>query len=230
MTLSFTIATDADLLVKIGQKVNFNDPLTKKKSSEEVTIPLSSLLGLRPNAIFKSLKHFVGEIIHKGDLIAQNKGLLSTKNYFSETDGIIKEVNHQDGSLIIEKISPEESMSCFFKGEIVDVKGKTITLKVGKYAEYLLKQASEDFGGEVGIMTNEEVEGKVLLAERIQPYETVKLETLGIMGFVTLYASSQQTEVPNAVIKQIADWEKIKTHEFPYCIISKERSTIYFYV
>lgn len=238
MILTFTVQTGGELLIKVGQKVDFSDPLIKTSSSEEVTIPLASSLNVQPDGIFKTLKRFVGDQVTKGELIAESKGLLTTKKYHSEHDGIIKEVNHNDGSLVLEKTAPgKNTVNCFFRGEVTDIKGNTISLKVEKSVEYPLKEASHDFGGPVyvlsesklGEISSDEVEGKIVLAERILPYEQVKLETLGLSGFVTLHSYSQDTVLERAVLKQISDWESIKKQSFSYCIISKERSTIYFY-
>lgn len=238
MNITFSLPFNGELLIKAGQKVDFKDPIAKKQAAEEITIPLASILKVSPNAIFKSLKKFVGEAFSKGDLIAEHKGMLGSKKYHSEFDGIIKEINHTEGTIVVETTSDKKDTEyAFFKGEVEDIADGKVTLKVDKYVQFELKEANNDFGGETLIITekvlptisSDDVNEKVIFAEKLQPYDQVKLETLGIKGLITLHPHAQEPSVPKAILKEIQDWEKIQKQHFPYCIISKNNNTIYFY-
>ena len=239
MRLTFAINADCELLLKKGQKVNFKDPIAKKKTSQEISIPLSSILNVSPSAIFKSLKRFAGEKVKKGEVIAESKGILSKKHYRSEVDGIIKEINHQDGVVIIETDSDEEDTHfAFFKGEVVDIKENEITVEVENYKEFTLKEVSGDFGGEILIITKEDlnsisdeiVKDKIVFTEVASSYEQVKLEALGVKAIVTAYPCDEKAASLFATLNQPQDLGKIKKVEFPYCIVSKENNKIYIYV
>lgn len=239
MHLVFTVDTDNDLMIKKGQKVNFNDPLTKKRSSKEVKIPLSNILKIPSGAIFKSLKRFVGDQVKKGELIAEFKGMLSTKRYHSEFEGIIKEINHDEGAIIIETLSEEsDTKHVFFKGDIININAKEVTLEVVNFKEYPVEKVTDDFGGEIfsvdkdmlSNISEDLVNGKIIITEKITPYEQVKIETLGGKGFIVLISEYQENSRPVAILKQAQDLEKIKKTEFTYCIVSKKNNKIYFYV
>lgn len=237
MNLSFTIDGDKELLIKVGQKINFNEPISNAATKEEKRIPLSSILKITPSAIIKCLKKFVGEEVKKGEVIAQNNGLLGSKTYVSDIDGVIKEVNHAEGVLVIETIGTgKEIVYSFFKGEITNIDGRIITLKIDKYAYHPLQTTTHSFGGEIVVVKNTDlptitsdiVNDKILIVEKVPPYDQVKLETLGAKGFVTIESASD-TSLPVAVVKNSADWKKLTSQDLPYCIISKEHNTIYFY-
>lgn len=239
MQLTFTINVDCELLIKRGQKVKFKDPIAKKKLSEELKIPLSHILNVSPKAIFKSLKRFAGEEIKRGELIAESKGLLSSKKYCSEVDGIIKEIDHNEGLIIIETLSEEKDTHyAFFQGEITDIKKNAITVEVENYKEFTLNDVSDDFGGEIIAITQDElnavsediVKDKVVFTETASSYEQVKLEALGVKAIVTANPCDEKSINFLATLKQPHDWEKIKKVEFPYCIVSKENNKIYIYV
>lgn len=239
MHLVFTVDSNSDLMVKKGQKVNFNDPLTTKKSPKEVKIPLSSILKISSDSIFKSLKKFVGDQVKKGELIAEYKGILSTKRYHSEFEGIIKEINHNEGIVIIETLSEENNTKhAFFKGDIININEKEITLEVANFKEYPLEKTTDDFGGETLLIdkdilndiSEDIVNGKIIITEKITPYQRVKIEALGGKGFIVLTSEHEEIPHPVAILKQAQDLEKIKKIEFPYCIVSKKNNKIYFYV
>ncbi|QQG44016.1 MAG: hypothetical protein HYW86_04090 [Candidatus Roizmanbacteria bacterium] len=238
MLLSFIIEEEGDILIKSGQTVNFKDPLIQKTKAHELKIPLSSILNVSPSSIFKSLKKFVGEEIKKGELIAENKGLLSAKKYFSESDGIIKEINHHEGTVILEVSSDQKDTTLtFFKGYVTNIKDKEITIEVQKYKEFELKKASGDFGGEIiykdekalSEVTEEKIKDKIIIVDKIPAFMQVKLEALGAKGFVFLYPYDEEISLPAAFIKQIQEAEKIKSSPYPYCIISKNHNKIYIY-
>lgn len=238
MKLSFTINGDGELLIKPGQKVNLKDPLRKKKSQEEIKIQLASILQLPPAKIFKSLKKFVGDNVKKGELLAEHKGVLSTKRYHSEIDGIIKEVNHTEGLLIIETDAAEDDiLYSFFQGEVLDLQEQTITLKIEEYKEFDLQETIHDFGGEIIIATDdvvgaadeEIINGKVMICGPLAGYNQIKLETLGGTAFVLTHPINEQISVPFAILKNSSDLEKIKKAAYPYCIVNTNNNKIYFY-
>src|SRR5690348_13796047 len=102
MTIAFTVPLESDILIKKGQEVDFDTPFVKAAETQTIEIDLAKKLSTAPKNIFQHLKKFVGEAINKGDLIAQSSSLLSSKSYYSEQQGVIKEIDHNRGVIIIE--------------------------------------------------------------------------------------------------------------------------------
>lgn len=238
MTISFSVSTNEKILVKAGQDVDFKTPLVKKTFQRDVKIPISHILQIAPGKIFHHLLKVVGEEIKKGDVLGKKKSLMGEKEYISEFDGIIKEINHEDGSLVISSSTPTQKIKhAYFKGEVTDVKKNEITLRVKKAKDFELKDISDDFGGEIKFLddndlvslTPEEVDDKVVFDDTIAPYNEVKLEVMGAVGFVTLHKLTDKSSLPSAVIENSSDWKVMKTLDYPYCLTSKKNSRIYFY-
>src|SRR3990167_9049048 len=104
MTISFSLSLKDKPLIKVGQEVDFTTPLIKKGAQEEKTIPISSALRISPSKIFLYLKKFVGDEIKQGELVAEKKTLFDKRQYLSEYDGTIKEIDHENGNLIVATI------------------------------------------------------------------------------------------------------------------------------
>ena len=110
MIITITLPEADEVLVKPGQKVDFETPILKRHSKKDIKVPLAQLLKIKSKDIFSHLKKFVGEEVTKNDLIAEVKGMLSTKRYFSEYEGVLKEINHGDGSITIAVKSDQDDI------------------------------------------------------------------------------------------------------------------------
>jgi len=230
MVILIKIPEKGTLQVKVGQKVDFDTPLVKKKSQTEIKLPVSQKLNIDPKKIFSYLKKFIGDTVKKGEVIAQKKSFFSKQNYCSEFDGIVKEINHEEGCLIVKAyLDKDDTIKCYFRGEVVDIEKNEIKLKVNDGQEFDLKEASCDFGGETFFMelgadkvVEEKVKNKIVFFRSTSSYDQTKIEALGGAGFVSLYPLSQKTSLPHAILKQIDDWPKITNSTFSYCIINKK--------
>jgi hypothetical protein len=237
MKFPVKIPSGHEVLITIGQQVDFETPLLKKHTTVGSTVPLSNILQFPPEKIFLNLKKFVGEKVKKGDLLAEHKTFFSTKQYISEFEGLIKEVNHQTGTVTIETASENtNTINCFFVGEVTNITEGYLELNVKKYKEYEI-HATHYFGGETlyvrdtttETVTEEQIDNKILCTERIQPYDQVKYETLGVKSFITLEDLNNKSSLPRARVKQKHDLEEILNAQLPYCIIGHDESTIVFY-
>jgi len=248
-TIEFTIAYDGELLIKKEESVSFQTPLYNMQTRESVAIPLAKLLNTEPTKIIQSLKKFVGDQIAKGDVIAESVSFMSKKIYTSEYDGVLKEVNHEEGILIIEAgTDNKDVVNCFFVGEVVDIdeqKGKsessqhkaTIKLKVKSAKEFELKEVTADFGGEVvyckdpikAHLTADEVNHKVVVDEKIPSYEQVKYEALGAKGFVSLDSLPEESTAHFAKLATESAFKKISEEKLPFCLVNKIDNKIFFY-
>lgn len=239
MHLHITIPQGAECLIKSGEEVEFDTPFIKINQSVELAIPVASRLGITPDKIFHHLKKFVGEKIEKGELLATKKGMLTTAKVTSDYEGIIKEVDHVHGNIIIKTNTEEKNViNSHFKGHIVEIEKDVIKLKVHKGEEFSLKKASQSFGGEVhylkddalnSTITASDIENKVIVAESINSYVESKYEALGGKAFVTLHNTADTHTSPYAQLKNIEDYKKIHHLQYSYCLIDSDSSRIYFY-
>lgn len=238
MIIHFDIPNEADILVKKGDEINFNTILYQINSYEEKKIYLAENLQINPKNIFRFLKKFVGEKVEKDETIAIKKTLFSQKTIKSPVSGIIKEIDHHQGLIIIESLS-DNSQKVFssFKGIVEKVLKNELQIKINKAQEYQIKKTKTDFGGEVFYLKenqffdidSDQVENKIIISEKIPSFSQTKLEALGVKGFITLESLPNKTDFNFALIKNINDFEKIKKNQFPYCTILSKNDKIYFY-
>lgn len=247
-SIEFSIIFDGELLIKKEDTVSFQTPLYSGNTKTNVSVPLAKLLNTEPSKIFQSLKKFVGDSIAKGDVIAENVSFMSKKIYMSEFDGVLKEVDHQEGIVIIEAgTENSNTTNCFFIGEIASIEEDTdkstgmkkavIKLKTKSSKEFDLKDASGYFGGEVVYckdpikagLTADEVSHKIVVDEKIPSYEQVKYEALGAKGFISLHTLPEPSTAPFAKLIGKTDYEKIEENKLPYCLITKDDLKIFFY-
>src|SRR3989339_1649890 len=134
-----TIAlTDSDrCLLKEDQEIDFDKPFLQKKVEEEINISIAKNLDVPPQKIFHYLKKFVGESVEKNDTLAINKGIFTTKKIISKYSGLIKEINHSDGSItILSKTETENTVNSYFKGKINKIKKNELSIEVNKGEEF----------------------------------------------------------------------------------------------
>jgi hypothetical protein len=246
MSLNIAVPFVGDLLIKKGQEVDFTTPFCKRTSTELVHITLSSVLNTEPKNIFQYLKKFVGDEIKKGDLVAEKKNMLSKKKYTSQHDGVIKEINHEEGTLTIEVLGQEQDTQyCFFRGEIQDLEKKqeegmhlaVIKLKTEHHKEYELKEVSENFGGEIlrctdpikAKLSSEDVEHRVVVDDRIPSYEQVKYEALGAQGFVMVHSLPEKSNAAYAILKHKEEYDEIMKSTLSLCLVNKVTNKVYLY-
>ncbi len=238
MTISFSLSLKDKPLIKSGQEIDFTTPLVKKGAQEEKIIPLSAALKINPSKIFLYLKKFVGDEIKQGELIAEKKSFLDKKQYLSEYDGTIKEIDHENGSLVITtNKETSQIVYSYFKGKISEFKKGEVALDVKDSKKFPVKEITADFGGpvlfikeeELVTISPEEVKGKVIFSEGLKSYNQSKLEVMGVVGFVSNHSLNDSTPPPFAKVKEGSDWEQISKSKLPYCLIDKKTSTIYFY-
>ncbi len=223
--------------MKSGQTVDFNTPYLEKKLSTNVEIPVAKKLGVAPKHIFRYLKKFIGEKISRGEVLAIKKGFLADSKVICDEEGTIKEIDHDKGTVTL-SVPQEENdiVNAFFKGEILEIKKDAVLLKVKKGRSFPLKNATDNFGGEIFYLSGEksslsesQIKNKIILAENVNSYLQAKIETLGATGFVLLNKLIEASNLHVAQIKNINDFKKISELNFPYCLIDKENSTIYLY-
>lgn len=236
MVISFHISQDGPLLIKENQEVDFKTVLSRKSVTNEVKIPLASDLQIDPKKIFLHLIKVVGDEVKKGEVIARKKTVLSQKDYVSPYSGLIKEINHNDGSLTLAADTQKEQVkNSYFVGTVAEIKKNNVKLKVKKAQQFALKEASSDFGGEFVVFEPSEDTAlenfakKVVFFDSISSIFQVKLEVIGALGFVTLQAPQEKLTLPFARLKNPQEWPTVKDADSKYCLIDKTSAIIYLY-
>lgn len=238
MVVDYPVPDGVRLLVKEGAEIDFNTLLFESKTEKEVSIDIASKLGINPKNIFRHLVKLVGDSIDEGEMVALKKGLFADKKSFSPHKGIIKEVDHNRGLLILEYSEGEKVRSRSpFKGKLVKAAKTHLEINIGKAYEFDLKSSSSDFGGQILYLeedpplnlTVSNAYDRVIVRNKISPFTQIKSEALGVAGFVTLEELSQPSESGSATVKNIDDIKKILKHKYSYCTIVSKSAKIYFY-
>ena len=194
MIIKIPLSDKYKVLVKENQSVDFETPLLKTADIKDVKIHISQELDIPPSKIFISMKKSVGEKVNRGDVIAVKKSFLSEKKYICDFEGIIKEINHDDGSVTITAGEEIKAINSFFKGNVKKIQENAIEVEIKDCIKYEIKETNEDFGGEVYFVNKkpiseikeEDVRNKIIMTKKIEPYNQVRLEVLGVKGYITL--------------------------------------------
>lgn len=237
MVITIDVPKGSKLLIKENQKVEIGEPYLESKTESVVAVPIAKRLEIDPTKIFHYLKKLVGEEIKKGEVIASKKGFLTNLVVKSEYDGIIKEINHENGEVIITTYKDKKkTVSSYFKGKVKKIEDGEIKLEVEQADDFRLATSSDNFGGETYYLedsrldfTSGDIEEKIVIAEKISTFAWTKSEALGAKGFITLTKIEDQEETKCAQLKNIADIEKIMKQKFPYCLIDRKNSKIILY-
>src|SRR5207253_305148 len=108
-----------------------------------------------PSEIFITLKKVIGEPVKRGELVAEKKAFLKKQQYYSEYDGILKEIDHTSGSLLITvKSQQEETIYSFFKGIINELEDTKVHVELGNGIKIQAIEIDNDFGGEISQISN----------------------------------------------------------------------------
>lgn len=236
MLITVPLSVSDHCLLKEDQVVDFDTPFLQKKVEEEVNVSIAKSLNVSPQKIFHYLKKFVGESIEKDEIIAVNKGMFTTKKIVSKYSGLIKEINHSNGSItILSKTEVENTINSFFKGKIAKIKKNEMSIEVGKGEQFPAKNTNQNFGGKTFYPDNnsdfftENVSNSIVVCENITSYYKSKAEALGCKGFLSLSKLSEDLDTPFSQLKNINDYKKIVKTKFAYCTVVSNSSTIYFY-
>ncbi|MCA9371904.1 hypothetical protein KC726_03320 [Candidatus Woesebacteria bacterium] len=225
------------ILVESGQKVDQKTPFYKAKGTKTVTIPLAELLHFEPTKIFHALKKLVGDTVKKGDLLAEHKKTLSTRQYFSEFDGTILEIDHVGGGIKLEIVDDNENIVyCFFNGEIDTVHDDHVELKVQRAERFSAKQLNNQTGGAVFYLEDPTTLDEEYIADRlivlkneIDPMTQAKIEALGAKGYITGAPYDFKTTIQTIVIPEEKDMSRIQETKHSHMLVNPDEDVVYFY-
>src|SRR3989339_1926916 len=137
MLISIPISVFDRCLLEEGLLVDFNTPFLEKKVEEEIYISVAKNLDVPPQKIFHYLKKFVGESIEKNEILAVSKGIFTTKRITSKYSGLIKDIDHSNGSItILSRTEAENTINSFLKGKVNKVKKNELTIELNKCEQF----------------------------------------------------------------------------------------------
>lgn len=239
MIIEVPFSSQDELLIKEGDLINLDTPLIKKARSKKVIINIAEQLNVNFLKIFNFLKKFVGETVSIGDILAEKKGLFKNKKVISPVNGVITQIDHNTGEMIIEtQAENNQLLKAFFTGKIYQIKNNWLHVKVKKGISFNIKNASGNFGGKCFYLESlnffslvaEEVAKRIIIAEKIESVLQVKLEALGASGLITLYKLPTQSFTTNyCQLSNITDFNQIINFKYPYCLVISQTGKIYFY-
>ncbi len=237
MKVPVKIPQSADILIKKGQKVDFTTPLLRRKDNKRVQIPLAEVMRFAPDKIFLKVKKTIGDKIQKGDLLAEEKSFMSAKRYVSQVEGVLKEINHVLGILIIEQESDDSSeILCYFQGEVEAINDGYIELKVQDAHKAQSQDPIEFMGAEMyytsieGIpFSEDDIKGKGVFALSFNPMDHSKVEALGAQALILEKKLETGGSIAQIVLLTPQDVEIIHKKKYPFFIVGPEPNTLYFY-
>lgn len=232
MILEIQIDPEKKVAIKVGEKVDFTTLLYKSKEKSEERIAVAELLSIHPKKIFHHLKKNVGDVILIGDILAEKKSFFTDRKVTSPIEGVISEIDHIEGIVLIETQKETISERCWFAGYVEEVSKKHIKIKIGKHQEVEAKYVEKDFGGQVWFFSeglDVSPEHPVGITERATEYDIAKLEALGGQGLITTYKFEATTLLPKAEFKLKDSYKELQSKQFSYCFAQAQHSTIIFY-
>ncbi len=242
MEISFTLPQHIVLLQDTSSDVSIGDNLYKIKNRKQIKVDVASSLHIDPSDIFCHLVKVIGDSVDEGAVIAEKKGVLRKNQVKSPIKGIIENIDHSTGELIITHASTKSSQvkKSFFHGKIVSYDETESILKVhikGKGNIYEADTISLDSGGEAFYLKDEklyystagdDINGKIIVIDEIKPYMETKFDTLDAGGIVHAKGASLLS-IPSASLKNPDDITTIFKEELAFVCSSSLDKKIIFY-
>ncbi len=235
MTINYPIHNQSRLLIKKGDFIDFNDPIYTSETNEEITINIAQELDIKPENIFHYLKKLVGEKVEKNEVLAEKSGFFTHKKIYASHSGIIKEINHEKGTIILSFLSEKtQTLTSALRGEVEKIEKDNLLIKVKNLHQYQARESQNNFGGETFYLENfsytySQVANKIIVCQKIDSYNLTKIFVLNAKGIVCLEKLEEEKNINFAYFKNENDFKKVIDKKLPYCTVLSFSGTIYFY-
>lgn len=116
------------IVVKKGEKLDPETVLAETETSPGYRkVKITDILGVKSQDIAKFLKREAGGKIYRGEIIAEKPGTfgLGKKIITSPVDGIVKEINKDEGTVTIEYLPTPAKIASVIPGEVMDISDKS---------------------------------------------------------------------------------------------------------
>ncbi len=236
MVIKLSIPSDTQLLVETGQKISLGEPLIEESTTEELSVTISSNLGIKPQDIFQYCSVLVGDSVAPGDILAQKKHLLSHKKVTCETIGVVKHIDHTTGTMTLTQASAnKQHITSPVAGEIRDINPDegTISIEIGP-ADQFPAHSSQDCGGKWVYLTQkdifscdeDDIRDGCIFIHTSQTHVTSKMEALGARCIMAV--DGPDPEIPCIRISE-EDAEKISQTSHTHVVYSVHDTKLYAY-
>ena len=241
MRVQIQLPEHGRILVASGDLLDFSTPIFSSKTETQVVVQITSRLRIRPEKIFSVLQKSIGDSVKEHEVIAQKKGWLGSDKILIESSGVIKEICHEDGTVVISGESADlYTQQGGIKGEVVsvDAEGVTVLLKDARKFDLLPVSdvKSTYWGGSCYYLdtspynlTIEQISGKVNVVHEATPYILTKCDALGGVGVVTGQTMPKHATFPCVQLQNSSDFEKIIELKKKNCTVDVHNHIIYFY-
>ena len=238
-----TVPKNAEVVAKIGDNIDFDEPLFRLFETKETVVSVSDFLRIPGDKIYPYLKKLIGDEVVKGEVIAEKKALTGSKKIDSPVNGKISRIDHNSGEVFIAVEAEinsvnEQQIDSFFKGKITsyDEKDSSLTIELHNTINMNLKQCSSDGGGKVFYFLDEsvyftasqdDINDKVVVIESLKTHIKAKCEALGAKGFICI--KSGEENFIGATIASFPDFEKVTKERKNYILYSCHDKKASFY-
>jgi len=238
--LPFQLESGFTPIVKKGDLVKVGDILAERKNSENQSIPLAKIFGVKPHTAGKFLKVSPGDSITTGEVLAVRKGVFKEDKILSEVTGTVMAYDRSSGELILHpSISGKKSeeLRCPIDGIVSVCNNDQIVVETekdvvvgerssGLQAEGIVYKPNIVSGSNTLLYTlDTQIEGKVLIlqsADRDILLKAIGMEVSGILaGEVSesdlSYLSKRNIQTPviqlsEPELKKVVKWVDKKAY------------------
>jgi hypothetical protein len=195
----FPISQNCKILVDVGDSVSSDTVLLEEFSSKQKeVVPISKLLNVKGDSIYRHLRKKIGEQIEMGEILATSKTFFSSKSIKSPVAGTLSEIDLSFGTLTLVaksgNVHPRKIKSPI-KGKVKNITKTAVEIEVEGEVLDLVRGFGEERMGKLVYMEKEdlgildvvnEVENCIVSSHQIPSDVMVKLEVMGAAGLVVV--------------------------------------------
>ena len=220
---------------KEGEVVDWGKKSLKEQTETEAIIDLAVELAIEPKAIFKHLKVNLGEMVKKGQLLAQKKGLLGGKELKAPQNAEVRGINHEEGTLTL-AISQITNVPFAIKATCVKKDKGHWYFKVSDGVEIPVQNSLDtNFGGYCSYIHSpsqislETCETRIVITQDLDIMDQAKIAALGPIAIVSYEASYRDLSLPLLLLANKADWKNLFAKKWQLCLYLSANKFIYFF-
>lgn len=244
MQFSFFIPDHALVVPAKGSTIDIGDPLFTISQTTSISVNISTELSIKSDDIFLYVTKTIGDTVQKGEVIAQKKKLVGSKQIQSPETGVLEGIDHTTGDIRI-RVSEEQNLlqtnsqtPSFFKGKItdIDIKKHILTIDLAQAEDINVKTIPSTFGGPLYFFSDEslfytatekDISGNVIVIADLKNHIAAKFETLGAAGFIYLHGQDP-TDVPDVVMSK-TEFDRLVNAKKKYILFSTREKKVVIY-
>jgi hypothetical protein len=198
-TLRLHVPSTYEIAVSPGEAINFDTIIARHRLTHQrqaITVPLARLLRFTPQNIDSYLQHPPGKQLRKGDVVAQVDGLLKTRAYLADCDGVLTHVNRTTGEITIVPNQHNETnlhLMALASGVVAAVSTGVVEVTTKDLQSFPLFSPVQERCGGLCFITDrtriravfaEQVKDHVVASAAFEPYMLSKLAALDARAIV----------------------------------------------